>query len=182
MICETGPDFQKPIDSNHLETILRSYAKYMEHKHLPGLLRIFSSYSPTNVFADVIETALHSCERNRKTMLLLFLVRSSYERPEVASLFTRFRAVVEECRNSKIAVAAVLTDDDPRKEFLQEIIAVSEQRRLQILNAIKAGDMYEACDLMLNTIEGAYSNSPASENLAHVFTTLLSPKSTVPRP
>lgn len=230
MLCETGPYFPEPVDNHAI--MLKNYAKYMENKHLAGLLRIFSSYRPEKVFTATSETlsnakgsqeevaneiwragedvmlfrlkapkllprgivlheyrkapgwllsdaavaleesenasklfintrtmenAVHSCERNRKTMLLLFLARASYNRPEIASLFTRFRAVVEECRKSKIDVASVLPDADPWKEFLEKIIAVSEQRRSEILDDIKNRNTQEAIERMWDAIEISYS-------------------------
>jgi len=232
LMCETGPDFTKPIAGNDFATILGSYAKYMENKHLAVLLWAFPSYTPKQVFADVndalgrpkatqeeaandiwragekimlfrlkapnflprgivlhesrkatellvplaaealvnsikaledfnhtptMENAVRSCERNRLTMLLLFPLRSSYDAPQVTSLFVRFRAVVEECRKSKINVANRIKDDnDPRKKFLTEIIARSEQRRLGILDDIKERNMQGAIERMWDAIEIAY--------------------------
>lgn len=105
-----------------------------------------------------MENAVHSCERNRLTMMLLFPLWPSYDRPEVASLFTRFRTVVEDCRNSKINVAKRIQDsNDPRKEFLEEIIAKSEQRRLYILEYIEKGNIQEAIEHIWDAIEIAYS-------------------------
>ncbi len=104
-----------------------------------------------------MENAVKSCMANRRTVLLLFLARSSYNRPEFASLFTRFREVVEACRNSNIEIAnRIQEEDDPQKEFL-EIIAKSEQRRLDILDYIKNRNMQEAIERMWDAIEIAYS-------------------------
>ena len=105
-----------------------------------------------------MENAVHSCERNRLTMLLLFPLWPSHDRPEVASLFTRFRIVLEDCRNSKINVAKRIQDpNDPRKEFLEEIIAKSEQRRLDILEYLEKGNIQEAIERIWDAIEIAYS-------------------------
>ncbi|GAG39560.1 unnamed protein product, partial [marine sediment metagenome] len=76
---------------------------------------------------------------------------------EVSSLFTSFQTVVETCRKRKIDVAGALPKDDPRKEFLEKIIAESEQRRLDILDDIKNGNMQEAIERVWDAIELAYS-------------------------
>jgi hypothetical protein len=91
-------------------------------------------------------------------MLLLFPLRASYDRPEVVRLFTSFEVVVEKCRKSKIDIANRIKDpDDPRKEFLEKIIARSERRRLEILDDIKNGNMQEAIERMWDAIEIACS-------------------------
>ncbi|MBA7630582.1 hypothetical protein ES703_38105 [subsurface metagenome] len=230
IICETGPFFQEPIDDHVL--MLTNYAKYMEHKHLPGLLlRLLFNHSPEKVLTALSETlsntkgsqeevandiwqageevmlfrlkalkllprgislheyrkipeglssdiqealeqsrkasrlfdekptmenAVHSCEANRKTMLLLFLARSSYNIGQ-NKLFVDFQGIVEVCRKSKIDVAnRIQEDDDPRKTFLL-LIAQSEQRRLEILYDIKDRDIQEAIERMWDAIEIAYS-------------------------
>lgn len=56
MICETGPDFKVLIESSSLETILRSYSKYLEHKHLASLLRVLTGYSAENNLAAALQT------------------------------------------------------------------------------------------------------------------------------
>ncbi len=237
LMCETGPDFTRPIDPNDLKKVLENYAEYIEEKHLSVLLRIFPSYSPKKVFSDInkamvnvkgsqekaaqekaandiwqageevmlfrlkkstllprgrtpyeyrkaaelllplaeaafrdsqkasdqfnntpptMENAVYSCERNRLTMILLFPLRTSYDRPEVASLFVSFRAVVNECRDRKIDVAGEPPYDDPRKEFLREVIGRSEKRRLDILDAIienRGMDMQEVIEYIWDAIE-----------------------------
>lgn len=234
LMCETGPDFTRPIDPNDLKKVLESYAEYIEEKHLSVLLRIFPSYSPKEVFSDINEAmvnvkgsqekaandiwqageevmlfrlkkskllprgrtpyeyrkaaelllplaeaaikdskkasdqfnntpptmknAVYSCERNRLTMLLLFPLRTSYDKPEVASLFARFRVVVNECRVRKIDIAGDPPYVDPRKEFLRDIIARSEKRRLDILDAIieDRNNMQEVIEYMWDAIEISY--------------------------
>jgi hypothetical protein len=233
LMCETGPDFTRPIDPDDLTIVLEGYAEYIEEKHLSVLLRIFSSYNPEKVFSDIKKTlvnvegsqekaandiwqtgeevmlfrlktptkflprgrtpyeynkaaelllplaeaaiknskeasdqfnntptmknGVYSCERNRLTMLLLFPLRTSYDKPEIASLFDSFRDVVNECRDRKIDVAGEPPYDDPRKEFLREIIGRSEKRRLDILDAIiEKRDMQEVIKYMWNAIEISY--------------------------
>ena len=105
-----------------------------------------------------MENAVHSCERNRLTMLLLFPLWTSYNRPEVASLFSSFKTTLEECKISKINVSNSIQDpNDPRKKFLKEIIAESEQRRLDIISNIEDGDIKEAIERIWDAIEIAYS-------------------------
>lgn len=233
LMCETGPDFTKPIDSKDFEEVLKSYSEYIEKKHLSVLLKRFPGYSPNDLFSHLnkiladpksnqeeaandiwqagekvmlfrlktkpkfllwaktsydyseaaelflplaekalgdskdasdqfnntlptMENAVHSCERNRLTMLLLFPLRTSYDRPEVASLFAGFREVVNECRDRKKDVAGESPYDDPRKEFLGEIIARSEKRRLDILDAIDNRDMQKVIEHMWDAIETSY--------------------------
>ena len=233
LMCETGPDFTRPIDPNDLRKVLEGYAEYIEEKHLSVLLSIFPSYSPKEVFSHIsktlanakgsrsqekaandiwqageevmlfrlkkksvllprgrtsyeykkaaelllplakaafgdskeardrfdntpnMENAVYSCEHNRLTMLLLFPLRTSYDRPEVASLFASFRVVVNECRDRKIDIAGGSPYDDPRKEFLREIIGRSEKRRLDILDAIieDQNNMQEVIEYMWDAIE-----------------------------
>lgn len=109
-----------------------------------------------------MENAVHSCERNRLTMLLLFPLWPSHDKPEVASLFIRFRTVLEDCRNNKINVAKRIQDpNDPRKEFLEEIIAKSEQRRLDILEYIEKGNIQEAIERIWDAIDESYTRRSA---------------------
>ncbi len=104
-----------------------------------------------------LENAIKSCMANRTTMLLLFLARASYNRPEVSSLFTRFRAVVKACIDSKNDIAGEPPYDDPQKKYLATIIAQSEQRRLDILGYTEKGNMQGAIERMWDAIEIAYS-------------------------
>ncbi|HCO93375.1 MAG TPA: hypothetical protein DIU00_05395 [Phycisphaerales bacterium] len=105
-----------------------------------------------------MENAVHSCERNRLTMLLLFPLWSSHDRPEVASLFTHFRTILEDCRDGKKNVAKrIQYPNDPRIEFLEEIIAKSEQRRIDIIDDIKAGNIQEAIEHIWDSVEDAYN-------------------------
>lgn len=233
LMCETGPDFLKPIDPNYTEIVLKGYSQYIENKHLSVLLKVFPRYRPKHVIENVGETlrgnkgsqdeaanlmwragedvmlfrlntpnlfprgmalhkhreaaefllplakkalvaseeaskqfiatptmekAVHSCECNRITKLLLFPFRESYDIPEIADLFNNFRVVVEECKQSKINVAGWIKDpDDPRKEFLKGIIAVSEQRRLVIIDDIKERNTQNAIEHMWDAIEVARS-------------------------
>ncbi len=109
-----------------------------------------------------MKNGVHSCECNRVTMILLFPLGASYDRPKVARLFTSFEVVVKECRNSKIDIAnRIKNPDDARKEFLENIIAISEQRRLDILNDIKNRNMQEALERMLDAIEDSYNRRVA---------------------
>lgn len=93
-------------------------------------------------------------------MLLLFLARKSRQN----HLFDDFQQIVEACRKSKTNIALILPDDDPRKEFLL-IISASEQRRYDILNALKTQPdtkesiaivMRKAIDPAWEAIETAY--------------------------
>jgi len=232
LLCETGPDFAKPTDPKYAGTVLASYARYLEKKHLSVLLKVFPAYDPKQVIADVdqtlrsakgsqreaasevwqageelmlfrlnvpkllprggalheyreaselllplakealadsgkaseqfnnrptMENAVHSCERNRVTILLLFPLRASYDKPEIAALFNRFEEIVGDCRKSKINIAGRLPEDDPRREFLAGIIARSEQRRLDVLHEIENRNMQEAIEQMWGAIRTACS-------------------------
>lgn len=233
MLCETGPDFTKPVSDGDILEMLESYSKYLEHERLPDILRALTDSpakglaaasqivgdidikggqekaandiwrageeimlgrlkapkflprgialheyreAPEGLVNDVndalddseeaarlfeekrsLENAVESCEANRRTMLLLFLARSSYNRPEVASLFTRFRTVVKTSKDNKSVLAGKPPYVDPRKEFLGKIIVESEQRRLDILDDIKNRNMQEAIEHMWDAIEIAYS-------------------------
>lgn len=99
-----------------------------------------------------LESAVHLCEANRKTMLLLFLARDSGHH----ELLNNFQEIVTDSEKSKRSMAAKLLNDDPRKEFL-ELIADSEQRRNNILKAMKNRDTQKMLGLVWNAIEQSYA-------------------------
>ncbi len=92
-----------------------------------------------------LENAVYSCEDDRWTMLLLFLARAGYNSGH-SKLFDDFQKIVKAAKESKENIVVRLPKDDPRKEFLT-IISDSEQRRLKILEAMQANDMYTALEL-----------------------------------
>lgn len=107
-----------------------------------------------------MENAIESCMANRRTILLLFLARKNYNRPEVASLFTSFRGIVEKCRDRKTEIYGLLSENDPRNEFLK-IISESENRRLEILDNTKNRNMRKVIDLMWEAIDESYTRRSA---------------------
>ena len=106
-----------------------------------------------------LENAVRSCEDNRRTMLLLFLARAGYNSGH-NELFDKFQEIVKAAKESKIKRAAELSDGDPEKRFLIEIICESEQRRSEILDFLKTDNMDKALTLMWESIEKAYHLRP----------------------
>lgn len=103
----------------------------------------------------LIENAPVACEANRKTMLLLFLARSSYNSQK--RLFESLREIVETYIKRKEELARIFPEGELQKELLM-IFTTSEQRRLKILEAMLESDMNKAhaCALLV-TLKKEYS-------------------------
>lgn len=142
-------------------------------KFLPGTIRLREYRSaPEDLLTDIrtamnasikaaklfddkpnMDTAVRSCEENRKTMLLIFLARRSGQ----IELFDEFKEIVEACNRSKLEVAGRLQKGVPRNEFLI-MIAESELRRAEILEAMKKrNNEKEVFALMLKAIDDSYT-------------------------
>lgn len=98
-----------------------------------------------------LDNAINSCEANRASMFLIFLARKSRQN----QIFDEFQGIVEECRERKIEAASGLPEDDPRKEFVT-MTAKFEQRRIEILEALKEQNTQKAIGFMWEAIEEAY--------------------------
>lgn len=104
-----------------------------------------------------LENAVFLCENDRWTMLLLFLARAGYNNGH-NELFDEFhelekQVIVEEQKLSEKIVGS-------QKKFLEHFIQ-RLQRRLCVLEALKAGDDRKTCALMWETIEIAYHEREA---------------------
>jgi len=104
-----------------------------------------------------LENAVFLCEDDRSTMLLLFLARAGYNNGH-NELFDEFQelekqVIVEERKLSEKIVGS-------QKKSLEHFIQ-SVQRRLCVLEALKAGDDRKTCALMWETIEIAYHEREA---------------------
>ncbi len=106
-----------------------------------------------------LENAVFLCEDDRWTMLLLFLARAGYNSSH-EKLFGEFHELEKEVTVEEQKLLDKLPDDDHEKRFVGHIIQ-SEQRRLNVLEALKIGDMHKARTLMWETIEIAYHERQA---------------------
>lgn len=110
-----------------------------------------------------LENAVFLCEDNRWTMLLLFLARAGYNSNH-EGIFDEFRTFHELEKKVTVEEQKLIDklppDDDHKKRFIAHIIQ-SEQRRLDVLEFLKVGDMSKARTLMWKTIEIAYHEREA---------------------
>jgi len=106
---------------------------------------------------DILQNYIILCQANRKSILFLSLARSACDSQK--DLFNDFRDVVEKAGEYSKKQADKLPEGNPERE-LQLIIAKSEQRRLHVLEAIKAKKMEQACDILWQEIEAAYLARP----------------------
>jgi hypothetical protein len=114
------------------------------------------SKAASELFDEVptLENAIHSCECNRKTMLLVFLARRARQN----QFIDEFQEIVKSHYKNEIDVIGEIRKDydDPRKEFLA-VIVQSEQRRERILIDIKNRNIPEAIEHMWDAIGVASS-------------------------
>lgn len=111
-----------------------------------------------------LQNAVFLCEDDRWTMLLLFLARAGYNssHKELFDEFREFHDFLEKevtVEEQKL-IDSLPTNDDHKKRFIAHIIQ-SEQRRLDVLEFLKVGDMSRARTLMWKTIEIAYHEREA---------------------
>lgn len=99
-----------------------------------------------------LKNAVIACEDNRKTMLLLFLWRSGYH--DWARIKS-FRYNVQQARDCFKTKAYEMVSDDRSKQWLLQYTD-SEQRRMQILDAMLDNDMDTARELLWDAIEQAF--------------------------
>ena len=102
------------------------------------------------------EVAVESCRANRRAILLIFLARLSYDNEEKIK---HFLSDVEKARDCTISLARK-EKDKKKQEWLYEV-AKSEDRRVQILEAMLANKIDRVCDLLREAIETAFEKEKA---------------------
>jgi len=109
---------------------------------------------------QTVEAAIASCRSNRKTILLLFLARLSYDNEEKIKSFQK---EVEQARDCTKLLAKENVKDKEKQEWIYEI-ARSEDRRVKILEAMLVNDMDKVCQLLREAIERAFENERVGFN------------------
>lgn len=92
----------------------------------------------------LVENAPEACEDNRRTMLLLFMARLSYNINSQKRFLDSFRRIVETYVKRKEELTRKFGEGSAQKELLM-IFGGSEERRLTILEAMSANDMDQVC-------------------------------------
>ncbi len=104
-----------------------------------------------------MENALESCMANRRTMLMLFLARLGYNEK---GRINQFLSDARKARDQKRTLAEGMKDVRNKRALLEW--ANSEQRRINILEAMLANDMDKVRELLRETIEKAYKKKRGS--------------------
>jgi len=136
--------------------------KWLESEDLPDWLLkdIDDAINESHRRVDMLEneqtreSALASCEANRKTILVLFLGRLGSNKEEIRGKIQDFLSVAEQAEKYKRIVA----NKEEYVENKQQILkwAHSEQRRVKIAEAMLENDMERVCHLLTEAIEEAY--------------------------
>jgi len=96
----------------------------------------------------LVENAPEACEDNRRTMLLLFLARLSYNSNSQKRFLDSFRRIVETYVKHKEEQTIKFQEVNPQEALLM-IFVGSMQRRLAVLGAMSANDMDKVCVCVL---------------------------------